>query len=114
LYTAGARSFLLLTIPPTDRAPLFIQQGPSVTNRLKPLVANYNKKLTSTVTYFKARHRDLDLVEVFDTQPIFNTLLDNAKALGYANATGWCEAYQNGTPGRTTQIAPCPPVSSYL
>ncbi|KAF8077567.1 hypothetical protein FPV67DRAFT_1403446 [Lyophyllum atratum] len=114
LYREGARSFLFLTVPPTDRAPLFLQQGPQVVARLRPLIANYNSQLSSTVARFRARHRDLDQVTVFDTQPIFNTLLDHAKAFGFANATGWCEAYQNGTPERTTQISPCAPVSSYF
>ena len=51
---------------------------------------------------------------VFGTQPIFNNLLDNAEVFGFVNATGFCDAYQNGTPELTTQIAPCAPVSSYL
>lgn len=114
LYQHGARSFLFLTVPPTDRAPLFLQQGPQVVGRLRPLIANYNAQLSTMVARFKARHRDLDQVTVFDTQPIFSTLLDNAKSLGFVNATGYCEAYQNGTPERTTQIRPCAPVSSYL
>ncbi|GLB34565.1 putative carbohydrate esterase family 16 protein [Lyophyllum shimeji] len=114
LYDEDARSFLFLTVPPTDRSPLFLQQGPAVVARLRPLIANYNAQLASTVAQFKARHRDLDQVTVFDTQPVFNTLLDNAEALGFVNATGWCEAYQNGTPERTTQISPCAPVSSYF
>ncbi|RDB22122.1 hypothetical protein Hypma_010716 [Hypsizygus marmoreus] len=114
LYHHGARSFLFLTVPPTDRALLFLQQGRQVVNRLNPLIANYNKQLSGTVVRFQARHRDLDQVTVFDTQPIFNILFDSAKELGFVNSTGWCEAYQNGTPQSTTQIAPCAPVSSYL
>ncbi|KAG6908756.1 hypothetical protein DXG01_003368 [Tephrocybe rancida] len=88
LYAEGARSFLFLTVPPTDRAPLFFQQGPEVVKRLHPLIANYNAQLSTTVARFRAKHRDIDQVTVFDTQPIFNTLLDNAKALGFVNATG--------------------------
>ncbi|KAG6833079.1 hypothetical protein H0H87_011490 [Tephrocybe sp. NHM501043] len=114
LYDEGARSFLFLTVPPTDRAPLFYQQGSKVTNRLHPLIANYNAQLATTVSRFRARHHDVDQVTVFDTQPVFNALLDNAKVMGFVNATGWCESYQNGTPERNTQISPCAPVSSYL
>ncbi|KAG6818611.1 hypothetical protein H0H93_003475 [Arthromyces matolae] len=114
LYEEGARSFLFLTVPPTDRAPLFLQQGTQVVNRLHPLIANYNAQLATIVKNFQSKHRDLDQVTVFDTQRIFNTLLDNANALGFVNSTGYCEAYQNGTPERTTQISPCAPVSSYL
>lgn len=114
LYDQGARSFLFLTVPPTNRAPLFLQQGPAVAAKLKTFVADYNLLLSLTVKAFQAKHKDLDQVTIFDTQPIFNTLLDNAKTFGFANSTGWCEAYQNGTPDMTTQIAPCAPVSSYL
>ena len=63
---------------------------------------------------FKNKHGDLDQVTVFDTRPIFNLLLNNANTLGFVNATGFCDAYQNGTPEMTTVIAPCAPVSSYL
>ena len=51
---------------------------------------------------------------VFNTQPIFNTLLDNAQILGFVNQTGFCEAYQDGTSELATQKPPCAPVSSYL
>ncbi|KAK7455161.1 hypothetical protein VKT23_011032 [Stygiomarasmius scandens] len=114
LYETGARSFLFLTVPPTDRSPLFLQQGKDVVARLTPLIADYNQKLTRTAENFKANHTDLDTITVFDTQPVFNILLDNAKALGFVNETGFCEAYQNGTPDMTTQIPPCAPVSSYF
>ncbi|KAG6877266.1 hypothetical protein C0992_010400 [Termitomyces sp. T32_za158] len=114
LYGEGARSFLFLTVPPTNRAPLFLQQGSKVVTRLHSLITNYNAQLATLVKNFGTKHKDLDQVTVFDTQPIFNTLLDNANALGFVNATGFCDAYQNGTPEKTTQIKPCAPVSSYL
>ncbi|KAK1223100.1 hypothetical protein PQX77_014028 [Marasmius sp. AFHP31] len=114
LYDNGARSFLFLTVPPTDRSPLVIQQGEEVASRFTGLIAAYNTDLTQTVEAFQQRHEDLDQVTVFDTQPIFNVILDNAEALGFANATGWCEAYENGTAGLTTQVEGCAPVSSYL
>ncbi|TFK36385.1 hypothetical protein BDQ12DRAFT_755528 [Crucibulum laeve] len=114
LYDNGARSFLFLTVPPTDRAPLFLQQGPKVVAKLRPFVASYNQQLRTTVTRFQTRHKDINLATVFDTQPVFNALLDNAKTLGFSNSTGWCEAYENGTPQLTTQVPPCAPVSSYF
>ncbi|KAF8912193.1 hypothetical protein CPB84DRAFT_761365 [Gymnopilus junonius] len=114
LYDLGARSFLVLTVPPTDRAPLILQQGPSVVAKFKPLLANYNAQLSSTVKKFQASHRNIETAIVFDTQPVFNTLLDNASTFGFVNITGFCEAYENGTPSQTTQIAPCAPVSNYF
>lgn len=114
LYQSGARSFLFLTVPPTNRAPLLVVQGPTVTARITSSIADYNNQLRSFVTKFKQQHKDLDQIVVFDTQPIFNTLLNNAGTFGYVNTTGFCEAYQNGTPDISTQIAPCAPVSDYF
>ncbi|KAJ7286505.1 hypothetical protein C8J57DRAFT_1497157 [Mycena rebaudengoi] len=94
LHSFGARSFLFLTVPPIDRSPLFIQQGRAVTSLLASDIANYNSHLSAT--------------------PVFNKLLDNAKIFGFSNSTGFCEAYQNGTPQQSTQIAPCAPVSTYF
>ncbi|KAF8163693.1 SGNH hydrolase-type esterase domain-containing protein [Crassisporium funariophilum] len=113
LFNNGARNFLFLTVPPTDRAPLFLQQGPAVVARLRPLIANYNQQLRTTAQKFQASHRGVQTA-VFDSQPVFNTLLDNAKALGFSNTTGFCAAYQNGTPQISTQTLPCEPVSSYF
>ena len=103
-----------MTVPPTNRAPLIIEQGSEAVALITSALADYNAQLATNVRSFQAKHTDLGQVTVFDTRPIFNTLLDNADAFGFANSTGFCEAYQNGTPGQTTQIAPCAPVSSYL
>ncbi|KAH9931699.1 GDSL lipase/esterase [Epithele typhae] len=114
LYQDGARSFLFLTVPPTNRAPLLIEQGRSAVQTIASSLADYNAQLQAGVKAFQKKHHDLDQVTVFDTRPIFNTLLDNAKTLGFVNSTGFCDAYQNGTPNQTTQTAPCAPVSSYF
>ncbi|KAI0312369.1 hypothetical protein OF83DRAFT_1067267 [Amylostereum chailletii] len=114
LYQSGARSFLFLTVPPTNRAPLLVEQGPASVQAITSALADYNQQLQDNVAAFQANHTDLDQVVVFDTRPIFNTLLDNADAFGFVNATGFCDAYQNGTPEMTTQTAGCAPVSSYF
>ena len=114
MYESGARSFLFLTVPPTNRAPLLIEQGSAAVAKITSALADYNAQLAANVKAFQATHHDLDQVTVFDTRPIFNLLLDNAQPLGFVNSTGFCEAYENGTPSITTQVAPCAPVSSYL
>ncbi|TDL24975.1 hypothetical protein BD410DRAFT_820166 [Rickenella mellea] len=114
LYSKGARSFLFLTVPPTDRAPLLIEQGTASTKLIKKALKDYNSQLKSSVKDFQKAHKDLDQVLVFDTVPVFNTLLDNADTFGFVNITGFCEAYQNGTPSPTTQVPGCAPVSSYF
>lgn len=114
LYNAGARNFLFLTVPPTNRAPLFLGQGPQVAARLGTNIANYNTQLTQSVHNFQANYSDLGGVTVFDTQPIFNTLLNEWQTFGFVNVTGYCAAYENGTPTSTYQVEGCAPVSSYL
>ncbi len=81
---------------------------------IKADLANYNAQLRLTALGFQAKHRDIQTTTVFDTQPVFNTLLDNAQTFGFVNTTGFCTAYENGTPTMTTQIAPCAPVDNYL
>ncbi|KAF9242107.1 carbohydrate esterase family 16 protein [Melanogaster broomeanus] len=99
LYQNGARNFIFLTVPPTDRAPLMLAQG---------------SKLAQSVRNFQANHSDLGSVTVFDTQRIFNTLLDNWQTFGFVNVTGYCTAYSTGTPSPTYQVEGCAPVSSYF
>ncbi|TBU50290.1 hypothetical protein BD309DRAFT_849788 [Dichomitus squalens] len=114
LYQDGARSFLFLTVPPTNRAPLLIEQGPQAVGKITAALADYNAQLAANVRAFNQTHKDLDQVLVFDTRPIFNILLNNAETFGFVNSTGFCDAYQNGTPEPTTQTPPCAPVSSYF
>ncbi|KAF9242105.1 carbohydrate esterase family 16 protein [Melanogaster broomeanus] len=114
LYQNGARNFVFLTVPPTDRAPLMLAQGPKVAAQMGTDIANYNTQLTQSVRNFQANHSDLGSVTVFDTQRIFNTLLDNWQTFGFVNVTGYCTAYENGTPSPTYQAEGCAPVSSYF
>ncbi|EGN95673.1 carbohydrate esterase family 16 protein [Serpula lacrymans var. lacrymans S7.3] len=114
LYQNGARSFLFVTVPPTDRAPLFLEQGPEAAAQMYSDIANYNTQLTQSVRTFEATHSDLSSVTVFDSQPIFNTLLDEWQTFGFVNVTGYCAAYENGTPTQTTQVEGCAPVSNYF
>ncbi|KJA24292.1 carbohydrate esterase family 16 protein [Hypholoma sublateritium FD-334 SS-4] len=114
LYESGARNFLFLTVPPTNRAPLIVEQGQNSVSLIKADLANYNAQLRSTALGFQAKHHDIQTATVFDTQPIFNTLLDNAQTFGFVNTTGFCTAYENGTPSMTTQVAPCAPVANYF
>ncbi|PCH37931.1 carbohydrate esterase family 16 protein [Wolfiporia cocos MD-104 SS10] len=113
LYNDGARNFLFLTVPPTNRAPLLIEAGPTAVNLITAALADYNDQLVEYVDLFQATHAGT-YATVFDTRPVFNTLLDNYATFGYVNITGYCAAYENGTPDMTTQDPPCDPVSNYF
>jgi len=92
LYSKGARSFLFVNVPPIDRAPLFIEQGTAATRAVKASLADYNAQLSGQVKAFQARHKDLEQITVFDSNELFNSLLDAAGPLGFVNATGFCLA----------------------
>ncbi|KAH8106938.1 hypothetical protein BXZ70DRAFT_997825 [Cristinia sonorae] len=113
LYQDGARQFLFLTVPPTNRAPLILVQGPKVAASITSALADYNQQLVANIKAFEAKHRGV-ITTIFDTRPIFNTLLDMSATFGFVNQTGFCDAYQNGTPDTNTEIPPCAPVSSYF
>ncbi|KAG9318920.1 carbohydrate esterase family 16 protein [Chiua virens] len=104
LYNAGARNFLFLTVPPINRARAFLQIGPKAVAQVGTEVMNYNTQLTQKVRDFEQNHTDLDGVTVLDTQPIFNTLLDEWQTFGFVNVTGYCAAYEGGTPTSTYQV----------
>jgi hypothetical protein len=114
LTGSTARNFLFLTVPPTNRAPLMVEAGPAAVASITASLADYNAQLAANVQALRARHRDLGQVVLYDTRPVFNTLLDNNATFGFVNATGYCEAYENGTPAPTTQVPGCAPVSSYF
>jgi phospholipase/lecithinase/hemolysin len=113
MYNAGARSFLLLTVPPIERAPLFYVQGASIRNSVSDAVKDYNKQLAQRAKKFTQTHRGSEAI-VYDTSKVFNTLMNNDKELGYVNVTGYADPYANGTPTTTTQVAGYAPVSSYF
>ena len=49
LYEDGARSFLFLTVPPTNRAPLIIEQGSEAVALITSALADYNAQLAANV-----------------------------------------------------------------
>jgi len=114
LYQNGARNFVFLTVPPVDRSPSTLQQGPIAAAQMSTDIANYNTQLVQSARNFQANHTDLGSVTVFDTQAVFNALLDNWQAFGFVNITGYCLAYADGTPSPTYQVEGCAPMSSYF
>lgn len=78
LYLSGARSFLFLTVPPINRTPRFLAQGTVVADGLAAHIADYNAQLSNAVSLFEESHENFEAI-VFDSQPVFNTLLDNAE-----------------------------------
>ncbi|EJU00788.1 hypothetical protein DACRYDRAFT_108846 [Dacryopinax primogenitus] len=114
LYERGARNFLFLNVPPIDRAPLFLAQGNATAMAVQSAISLYNTYLMNRINAMQYLYPDLGSVVVYDTNTLFNTLLDNAGVFLFSNITGYCGDYANGTPTTTYQVAGCEPVSTYF
>jgi phospholipase/lecithinase/hemolysin len=56
IYANGGRKFLFLNVPPTSRAPLFLDQGTEVVNAHAAWVTAYNNGLKSMINDFKSNY----------------------------------------------------------
>lgn len=123
LYKAGARSFVFLNLPPLERTPKFASQTAGARIQIKNATGDYNSLLFTYVDNFieeysptstSTENGTLGFVKGFDAKAVFDKLINDAGPLGFVNATGWAEPYENGTSSMTTQVPPFRPVSSYF
>ncbi|CCX16515.1 hypothetical protein FPQ18DRAFT_277663 [Pyronema domesticum] len=105
LYTAGARKFLFVDVPRIERAPLTADQGATAIALEAEAVTSYNSLLSKNVQAFQAKPGVRAMV--FSSAATFNRILDNPGVYGFANATGYCDKYGNGTPEPTTYYPEC-------
>lgn len=59
LYASGGRKFLFLNVPPTDRSPMVIKEGPEAIKTYATWVKAYNDGLQSMINDFKLSHNDV-------------------------------------------------------
>lgn len=59
LYASGGRKFLFLNVPPTDRSPMVINEGPEAVKTYATWVKAYNDGLQSMIDDFKLSHNDV-------------------------------------------------------
>ncbi|KAL2266804.1 hypothetical protein VTJ83DRAFT_6156 [Remersonia thermophila] len=88
LYDAGARNFVLLTVPPIHRTPVMMLEPDSVRALEAAAIAKYNTALNSRLAAFKSAHSDIS-AKIVDTGVPFNEALDNPTKYGSPDAT--CE-----------------------
>ncbi|KAL2130376.1 hypothetical protein VTI74DRAFT_6538 [Chaetomium olivicolor] len=86
LYDAGARNFVLLTVPPTQRSPLMLQGTAESQQGLAAGIAKYNAAIATRLVSFKSKNSGVT-AKIVDTQTPFNTALDKPTAYGAPNAT---------------------------
>ncbi|KAK4120634.1 carbohydrate esterase family 16 protein [Parathielavia appendiculata] len=88
LYNAGARNFVLLTVPPIHRTPAFIAQGNQ--QAVAAAIAKYNAALSTRLAAFTTKNSGTTS-KIVDTTVPFNTALDNPTAYGAPDATCYNE-----------------------
>jgi phospholipase/lecithinase/hemolysin len=87
LHGAGIESFLILNVPPVDKAP-----GGGGKPALTTNIATYNSILFNYTMAFAKNHTESNVFFV-DTNTIFNSILANASSYGFKNTTSFCPNY---------------------
>lgn len=97
----GARNFLFLTVPPTERSPLMLTyQDAAGIALLKQVRQDYNAKLRIAAKQLERNHTGVSTM-IYDTEPIVNLVLDHPERFGIVNSTAygdgddkaWCNDY---------------------
>ena len=118
LYSAGAKNFLFLNVPPVDRSPLTTAQGANASALEAKDIAYFNSQVSVLATNLTTTHKDATAF-VFDTNALFTQVLDDPQRFPetalYKNTTNYCVGYENGTPTEDYFNATCGiPVNEYF
>ena len=97
LYQSGARNFLILNVPPVNRAPLTTALGSSDIQLEASDITDFNNRIQTLASNLTDEYSDTT-VFVYDTRTLFNQVLDDPQQFnetaGYKNTTGYCVAYE--------------------
>ena len=118
LYVAGARNFLFINVPPVDRSPGTIGQGPATQHAEGAAIAAFNLGIQRLATNLSIAYNDTTAFQ-FDANALFTQVLDDPSAYPqtahYKNTTAYCAAYQDGTPKPDSFNETCGiPVNEYF
>ncbi|KAK5662462.1 hypothetical protein OQA88_8373 [Cercophora sp. LCS_1] len=86
LYAAGARKFVLLSVPPIHKTPAVLVNPVEAQEAEAVSIAKYNQKIAERFAAFKTANPGAEGVVVDTTAP-FNKAIENPTAYGAANAT---------------------------
>ncbi|KAH8103480.1 hypothetical protein BXZ70DRAFT_889104 [Cristinia sonorae] len=82
------RNFLFINVPPVDRSPLMLAQAASAQTLEKSVINTFNAKLASRVSAFQAANAGVKTWQ-FDSNTVFNTVLDSPQSFGFVDATSF-------------------------
>ncbi|KAI9315203.1 GDSL lipase/esterase [Dichotomocladium elegans] len=89
LVYQGARQFMLVNVPPIDRAPKWYN-GPQE-NLVQARVDDFNKKLAAMVDDLKEKFKlPYSRFRLFDAHAAFSRMLDSPSSYGLVDVTGYC------------------------
>ncbi|KAF7314412.1 Lysophospholipase A [Mycena kentingensis (nom. inval.)] len=83
----GLTTHLFINVPAEDRNPGSVGQSRAPTYKLH--IDQFNAALTKHLGNFKAANPDA-IIMTFDSNKLFNDVLDSASAFGFTNITGFC------------------------
>ncbi|KAJ9149472.1 Carbohydrate esterase family 16 protein [Pleurostoma richardsiae] len=86
LYDAGARDFVLLSVPPITKTPMMVQQSADARATEDKVIAQYNALLAARLASFSSANSGVT-GKVVDTSVPFNTAIANPTAYGAPDAT---------------------------
>ncbi|OIW27680.1 carbohydrate esterase family 16 protein, partial [Coniochaeta ligniaria NRRL 30616] len=86
VYDAGARNFVLLSVPPINKTPMMLAQPADSRTQEAGVIAEYNTLIATRLAAFKAANPGVT-GKVIDTSVPFNTAIANPTAYGAPNAT---------------------------
>ncbi|KAJ7189175.1 hypothetical protein C8R46DRAFT_1341741 [Mycena filopes] len=88
-YTAGARNFLFINVPPMERSPLMIAgQNAAGLVLLQSVITTYNTKLAAKVAAFKAANSGVT-TWLWDAHTAFTTILNAPTQFGFVDAVSF-------------------------
>lgn len=86
LTDSGVNNFALLTVPPFQNAPSFIDQGESSLENLVSNITAYNTALSSRLDTFKTANSAVT-AQIVETEASFTTALNDPTTYGATDAT---------------------------
>ncbi|KAJ3731585.1 hypothetical protein DFJ43DRAFT_1184418, partial [Lentinula guzmanii] len=84
----GARNFLFLNVPPTDRSPLMLSQSTEAQAMLKANILDFNSQLVEFIDDFKASNAGVTTF-LWDANTAFTTILNDPTAYGFIDAVSY-------------------------
>ncbi|KAJ3918133.1 hypothetical protein F5877DRAFT_67611 [Lentinula edodes] len=84
----GARNFLFLNVPPTDRSPLMLSQDAQAQAMLKANILDFNAQLIEFTDDFKTSNAGVTTF-LWDANAAFTTILDDPTAYGFIDAVSY-------------------------